>query len=130
MVTQTKRILSVFLLVVYAVSFSAFAAETEPYASKQFTRSEASLKSVSGSLFLDFHVATTTANSKIGISQVELHDVTNGAQVYCTGLTNSGKDFSDIFCIYSGVKGHRYYAKVTFYADGLTTTRQTNTITA
>ncbi len=130
MVTHAKRIFSIFFLVVYTLSFSAYAADVDPYASKQFTRREASLKSVSGSLFLDFDVATTTSNSKIGVSQVSLHDVTSGKIVYCTGLTSSGKEFSDTYYIYSGTKGHRYYAKVTFYADGLTTVCQTNTITA
>ena len=130
MVTHTKRIVAILLLVIYALSFSAYAADVEPYASKQFTRREASLKSVSGSLFLDFDVATTTSNGKIGVSQVALHDVTSGKIVCCAGLTSSGKEFSDIYYIYPGAQGHRYYAKVTFYADGLTTVRQTNTITA
>lgn len=125
MKNKIKRMVSVLLLVVCALSFSA---QATVYESKEFRKTEASLSATSSTLYLDFYVKTNTINSQLGIKSIKLYDVTTGSNKIYAGPMSSGIEYQDS-CAVPATKGHRYYANVTFYADGYTKQIKTNTIT-
>lgn len=125
---RLNKYVSLFLLAVFALSFSAQAADTDALADKVFVTAEAQLIETSTKLYLDFSVKTNTYNDQLGVSRIKLHDLTTGNSTTYTGPKTSGSSYSDRVAL-PATKGHRYYVVVTFYADGWTTQRQTNTLT-
>ena len=82
------------------------------------------------SLTISFNVVTRSYSSELGISKVILHDMTSGDTLkYSPDKMSSGYTYSSRISLSGATTGHKYYADVTFYADGLTKTVQTNTIT-
>lgn len=124
---RLNRYVSLFLLAVFALSFSAQAADTSILADKVFITSEAKLIETSTTLYLDFSVKTNTYNNQLGVSRIKLHDLTTGNSTTYTGPKISGSSYSDQVAL-PATKGHRYYVVATFYADGWTTQKQTNTL--
>ena len=126
---RLKKTMCIALLAAFAMSFTAFAAEISPAASNEFRITSARLIS-SSSLTLSFSVKTISYADELGVSTVELHDSTTGeTRTYYPYKISSGTSYSSTVPLSGVAKGHRYYADVTFYVDGLTKTVQTNTIT-
>lgn len=125
---KLNRYVSLFMLAVFALSFSAQAADTSVLADKVFIASEAQLIETSTTLYLDFYVSTNTYNNQLGVSRIKLHDLTTGNSTTYTGPKISGTNYSDLVTL-PATKGHRYYADITFYADGWTSEMRTNTLT-
>lgn len=125
---KAVRIISVILTVAFALIFSAGAVDMQPFSNKYFMKAEANLF-VSFGLNLDFNVRTNLDNNQIGVGKVVLHDMTTDSTTNYPGTSGSGKKFSDAIKLSGAIKGHRYYAEVTFYADDLTTTCQTDPLT-
>lgn len=130
-INMTKRIKKSFPVIVLVVStllFYAQAADSEVFASKTFVATQANLISSSSTLYLDFYVRTNTSNSQLGISRIDLYDVTTGSSAAYAGPKKAGISYDDQIAL-PATKGHRYYANVTFYADGYTKQVKTNTLT-
>ena len=125
---KISKLVAVILLVVCTLSFSAQAADNSVFADKTFAATSASLTSTSANLYLDFSVQTNIYCSQIGISTINLYDLTTGKNIVYAGPQTSGSRYTDD-CILPATKGHRYYAIVTFYADGATKQVTTNTYT-
>lgn len=125
---RLNRYVSLFLLAVFALSFSAQATDTSALADKVFITAEAQLIETSTTLYLDFSVKTNTYNNQLGVSRIKLHDLTTGNSTTYTGPQISGSNYDDRAAL-PATKGHRYYADVTFYADGYTKQVKTNTLT-
>ena|SRR5699024_5136246 len=89
MYKKLKRILSMMLLATFALSYSAFAVDTDiqPYASIYLTHKEASLASSNNQLAVNFSVVSNISVAKIGVSSITLHDVTSGTTKNFSGLT-------------------------------------------
>lgn len=128
MLRKMKRFFPVGLLLVWTLSFCAQATDVDILASKTFVASEADLISTSSTLYLDFYVRTNTSNNQLGVSRIDLYDVTAGSNVAYAGPKKAGISYEDQIAL-PATKGHRYYAQVTFYADGYTKQVKTNTIT-
>lgn len=125
---KMKRFISLILLVAFAMSFCAQASDASVLADKHFTYTKAQLIENSTTLFLDFSVKTNTYNNQLGVSLIMLHDLTAGTNTAYTGSFNSGTSYAARVII-PATKGHRYYATITFYADGSTLQVDTNTLT-
>lgn len=125
---RLKRYVSLFLLAVFALPFSAQAADTSVLADKIFITAEAQLIETSTTLYLDFYVATNTYNNRLSVNRIKLHDLTTGNSTTYTGPQISGSSYDGRAAL-PATKGHRYYADVTFYADGYTKQVKTNTLT-
>lgn len=125
---RLNKYVSLFLLAVFALSFSAQAADTDALADKVFVTAEAQLIETSTTLYLDFYVVTNTYNDQLGVSRIKLHDLTTGKSITYTGPQISGSSYDGRAAL-PATKGHRYYADVTFYADGYTKQVKTNTLT-
>lgn len=128
MTKRLKKSFSAILLVICALSFCAQATNSDVFASKTFVASEANLVSISSTLYLDFYVRTNTSNNQLGISRIDLYDITTGSNTAYAGPKKSGVIYDDRVAI-PATRGHRYYANVTFYADGYTKQVKTNTLT-
>ena len=136
MYKKLKRILSMMLLATFALSYSAFAVDTDiqPYASIYLTHKEASLASSNNQLAVNFSVVSNISVAKIGVSSITLHDVTSGTTKNFSGLTVSGKENAGRKILGAGVSGHQYYATVVLCAlnsngSGATYTVTTNYVT-
>lgn len=125
---RLNRYVSMFLLAVFALTFSAQAVDTSVLADKVFVAAEAQLIETSTTLYLDFSVKTNTYNNELGVSRIDLYDVTTGSNAAYAGPKKSGTSYDDQIAL-PATKGHRYYANVTFYADGYTKQVKTNTLT-
>ena len=125
---RLNKYVSLFLLAVFALSFSAQAVDTDALADKVFVTAEAQLIETSTTLYLDFYVVTNTYNDQLGVSRIKLHDLTTGKSITYTGPQISGSSYDGRAAL-PATKGHRYYADVTFYADGYTKQVKTNTLT-
>ena len=125
---KARKLISAILLFVFAMSFSASAADITIQSSNTYKYAIATFSDSSGQMDLDLSARTTQSNNRIGASKITLHDLTTGAIQNYSGSYSSGISYSKQFSLPNAVKGHRYYAVVTFYADGLTQTIQTNTI--
>ena len=125
---KARKLISAILLFVFAMSFSASAADITIQSSNTYKYAIATFSDSSGQMDLDLSARTTQSNNRIGASKITLHDLTTGSIQNYSGFYSSGISYSKQFSLPNAVKGHRYYAVVTFYADGLTQTVQTNTI--
>lgn len=126
---KLKKLICSVLLLAFAMSFTAFATDIIPASSDEFQKTSATLVS-SSSLTISFNVVTRSYSSELGISKVILHDMTSGDTLkYSPDKMSSGYTYSSRISLSGATTGHKYYADVTFYADGLTKTVQTNTIT-
>ena len=125
---KARKLISAILLFVFAMSFSASAADITIQSSNTYKYAIATFSDSSGQMDLDLSARTTQSNNRIGASKITLHDLTTGSIQNYSGSYSSGISYSKQFSLPNAVKGHRYYAVVTFYADGLTQTVQTNTI--
>ncbi|MFR3786715.1 MAG: hypothetical protein ACLTWR_05435 [Agathobaculum desmolans] len=129
MLHRTRKLVSAILLFMFAMSFSAAAADTSIQSSNTYKYAIATLSDSSGQMVLDLKARTTQSNSQIGSSKITVHDLTTGSTKNYSGSYSSGISYSKQFSLPNAVKGHRYYAVVTFYADGLSTQATSNTIT-
>ena len=126
---KLKKLIAIALLSTFVMSFTAFAADIVPAASNEFRSTSARLIS-SSSLILSFSVKTISYANVLCSSSGVLHDSTTGNTLkYSPNKTSSGTGYSSTVPLSGATKGHKYYADVTFYADGLTKTVKTNTVT-
>ncbi len=127
---KIRAIFSAILMMVFVLTNGAAAAicePCEPYSNIYFSVAEASL-SASSSLALLYEVSTREYMNQLGVQTITLYDLTTGDSTDYYGNMASGKVKSGRYTLSGAVKDHRYYAVVVFYADGLTTTCNTNTI--
>ena len=129
MLHRTRKLVSAILLFMFAMSFSAAAADTSIQSSNTYKSATAVLSDSSGSVTLDLFARTTQSNSKIGASKIIVYDLTLGSSKSYSGSYTNGTYYSKRFSLPNTVRGHRYYAVVTFYADGLCTQATSNTVT-
>ena len=129
MLHRTRKFVSAILLFMFAMSFSAAAADTSIQSSNTYKSATAVLSSSSSALHLNVSARTSLSNNSIGVSMITLHDLTTGSTKNYSGSYSSGISYSKQFSLPNAVKGHRYYAVITFYADGMTTQATSNTIT-
>ena len=129
MLHRTRKFVSAILLFMFAMSFSAAAADTSIQSSNTYKYAIATLSDSSGQMILDLKARTTLSNSRIGSSKITVHDLTAGSVRDYGGSYSSGVSYTDSFALPNTVKGHRYYVVVTFYADGLSTQATSNTVT-
>lgn len=116
------------MLTVFALSFSAQAADASVLADKVFVTAEAQLIETSTTLYLDFYVVTNTYIDQLSVSRIKLHDLTTGESTTYTGPQISGSSYDGRTAL-PATKGHRYCADITFYADGYTKQVKTHTLT-
>lgn len=129
MLRRTRKLVSAILLFMFAMSFSAVAADNSIQSSNTYKSATAVLSSSSSALHLNVSARTSLSNNSIGVSMITLHDLTTGSTKNYSGSYSSGISYSKQFSLPNAVKGHRYYAVITFYADGMTTQATSNTIT-
>lgn len=110
----------------------AFASDITPQANNVFLGVTATLRSSSTGVTLQYYVDTSRYNNKLGISTYSIYDQTTNAAPYKKTINQfvSAKTTSNHFDIPGTVKGHQYYLKVTFYADGSTYSTVTNSVYA
>lgn len=131
MFAKAKKLSIVSVMLVLAMINAAFAAEVQPFASSTFRKHDATIVSTSSGLVLNCSVSTYTSKNQLGVSTFTLYDQTAGSNVtYGAYSYTQGMQFSDAIKITKTVKGHTYYAKVTFYADGSTYSQVTNSVRA
>ena len=103
---RVKKLFPIIILVVSTFLFYAQAVDSEVFASKAFVATEANPSSTSSTLYLDFYVRTNTSNSQLGISRINLYDVTTGSSTAYAGPMKSGISY-DSQVILPATKGHR-----------------------
>lgn len=129
MFTKVKKFSIIAVVLTISLLNVAFAAQMEPFANNVFRTHEATLITTSNSLKLKISVSTFQAKSQLGLSEYTLYDQTTGKSTFCGVKSyNSGAQYKRELDITDGIKGHTYYAKVTFYADGSTYSQVTNSV--
>ncbi len=129
MFTKAKKISIIAVVLTISLFNVAFAAQMEPFANNVFRTHEAILITTSNSLKLHISVETFQPKSRLGISEYTLYDQTTGKNTFYGAKSySSGSQYGKYFDIADVVKGHTYYVKVTFYADGSTYSQVTNSV--
>lgn len=126
---KLRKLIPTFLLLTFVFIFGASAVEIQPHANKLFVHTEAVLSDKNSELQLYLYAYTNASNNKIGVSRIVLHDLSTGSESNYGASYSSGISFEKTVLLSKAIKGHRYYADITFSADGITTECTSNTIT-
>lgn len=131
MFIKAKKLSIISIMLIFSIISTAFAAETQPCANNTFRTHTATISSTPSGLLLNCFVATYEPKNKLGVSSFILYDQTSGSNViYGAYSYTQGTQFSDEIKLTDTIKGHTYYVKVTFYADGSTYNKVTNSVRA
>ena len=125
---KARKLISAILLFVFAMSFSASAADITIQSSNTYKYAIATFSDSSCQMDLDLSARTTQSNNRIGASKISIHDLSTGKINDYGRSYSSGISYHDTFMLPNMVKGHRYYVVVTFYADSLSTQATSNTV--
>lgn len=126
----------VYIVTVIAVLCSmcsySFASDFMPQASKMFTKHVATLEMYPSGMQISYTVATNLTNAKLGVSKCTLYDQTAHTAAFTWTINQfvAARQSTSSFDVPGTTKGHQYYAKVTFYADGKTYDYVTNSVYA
>ena len=129
MFTKVKRFSVVAIILTISLLNVAFSAQMKPCANNVFKVHDATLVTTSNHLKLRISVETFQPKSRLGVSEYTLYDQTTGKNTFYGAKSySSGSQYGKYFDIVDVVKGHTYYVKVTFYADGSTYSQVTNSV--